>query len=145
MLRSNFLGTSSVMDLLEANYRTWSAQNGVELDDQPLAEGQEVVADAMDVDVDGDEKDEMEWSGFADEDDDLPAFFREEAELKAKAASRTNGKRKKRGRVALLVREKVRKVLEDDTGLAGKRSRMCDEGDFLKLLWAFNQEGIHFN
>jgi len=42
------------------------------------------------------------------------------------------------------VREKVRKVLEDDTALAEKRARLCDEGDFLKLLYAFNLEGIHF-
>ena len=53
--------------------------------------------------------------------------------------------RKKRGKVSELVREKVRQVLEDETGLAEKRARMCDENEFLKLLWAFNQKGIHFN
>jgi 18S rRNA (adenine1779-N6/adenine1780-N6)-dimethyltransferase len=36
-------------------------------------------------------------------------------------------------------------VLEDKTGLADKRARMCDEGDFLKLLWELNREGVHFS
>jgi len=35
-------------------------------------------------------------------------------------------------------------VLEEDTKLGDKRARTCDESDFLKLLWAFNQKGIHF-
>ncbi|EHA23625.1 hypothetical protein ASPNIDRAFT_47196 [Aspergillus niger ATCC 1015] len=68
-IRSSFLGKSTVMDMLEANYRTWCAQN------------------------------------------DIP----------------------------------VRQVLEDETRLADKRARMCDENDFLKLLWAFNQKGFHFS
>lgn len=45
--------------------------------------------------------------------------------------------------MAKLVREKVEKVLEE-TELADRRALMCDEGDFLKLLWAFNLEEIHF-
>ncbi|KAL2204203.1 rRNA adenine dimethylase [Sarocladium strictum] len=48
-------------------------------------------------------------------------------------------------KVAELVREKIRKVLEDVTELADKRSGKCDEGDFLRLLYAFNEEGIHFS
>ncbi|OJJ30714.1 hypothetical protein ASPWEDRAFT_121180 [Aspergillus wentii DTO 134E9] len=79
-IRASFIGKSTVMDLLEANYRTWCAQN------------------------------------------DIP-----------------------KGKVAELVREKVRQVLEDETKLADKRARMCDENDFLKLLWAFNQKGFHFS
>ena len=42
-------------------------------------------------------------------------------------------------------REKIRKVLEDDTKLADQRSGKCDETDFLRLLFAFNAEGIHFS
>ena len=105
----------------------------------------------MDVDADVDEEvgedDEMEWTGFGDEDDnETPAFFKEiENERKAKLGDQKKGKRKKRGGVAELVREKVRRVLEDKTELGEKRSRTCDEGDFLKLLWGFNQEGIHFS
>ena len=47
-------------------------------------------------------------------------------------------------KVAQLVREKIRKVLEVSTELADKRARQCDQSDFLRLLYAFNQEGIHF-
>ena len=142
VLRSSFLGTTSVVDMLEANYRTWCAQNGVEIDDRPLAEGEGVLVDDV-MEVDAEEDDEMEWTGFGDEDDDVPAF-REEADLKAKAHTSKNGKRKKRGRVGNLVREKVERVLSS-TGLAEKRARLCHQVDFLKLLWAFNQEGIHFS
>ena len=87
-----------------------------------------------------------EWGGFMDvdaENDDTPSFFKE---LKAAGSEvpKTKSKRKKT-RVALLVKEKVRKVLEDVTDLADKRSGKCDENDFLHLLAAFNAEGIHFS
>jgi 18S rRNA (adenine1779-N6/adenine1780-N6)-dimethyltransferase len=141
VLRSNFLGTNSVMDMLEANYRTFCAQNDVQLDDGPA---EEATADSMDVD-DG-MANEDEWDGImdVDDDDDLPDFFKEEAAKKARKLQ-GNPNRKKKGKVAELVRSKVVKVLEVDTELAEKRARMCDEGDFLKLLYAFNQEGIHFS
>jgi len=35
--------------------------------------------------------------------------------------------------------------LEDVTELADQRSGKCDENDFLRLLFAFNEEGIHFS
>jgi 18S rRNA (adenine1779-N6/adenine1780-N6)-dimethyltransferase len=35
-------------------------------------------------------------------------------------------------------------VLEDVTELADQRAAKCDENDFLRLLSAFNEEGIHF-
>jgi 18S rRNA (adenine1779-N6/adenine1780-N6)-dimethyltransferase len=141
VIRSNFLGTSSVMDMLEANYRTFCAQNDVRLDDGPAEEG---VVDSMDVDAGA--KSDEEWDGIMDIDDDkdLPDFFKEEAAKKAKRLQ-GNPNRKKKGKVAEMVRAKVVKVLEVDTELAEKRARMCDEGDFLKLLYAFNQEGIHFS
>jgi len=47
-------------------------------------------------------------------------------------------------KVAQLVREKIRKVLEVSTDLADKRAGHCNQGDFLRLLYAFNQEGLHF-
>jgi len=75
-----------------------------------------------------------------DDEDDLPAFFKEESKLKLPKGAN----RKRKGKVHELVREKVRAVLEDKTQLADRRARMCDEGDFLKLLYLFNQEGIHF-
>jgi 18S rRNA (adenine1779-N6/adenine1780-N6)-dimethyltransferase len=147
-LRASFFGTTSVMDMLEANWRTWCAQQGVAVDDSPLAEGEE----GMDVDMAGEEEPEQEEPAVGDEmdEDDVPAFFREEADRKGREKDERGGsgggaKRRRRGRVAELIREKTRKVLEDDTQLAEKRARACEEGDFLKLLYAFNKEGIHFS
>jgi 18S rRNA (adenine1779-N6/adenine1780-N6)-dimethyltransferase len=142
-LRSAFLGTSSVMDMLTNNYRMWAVKNDIMLDDGPS----EATADDSDLSMAVDDKEE-EWAGIMDIDeeeaDELPDFFKE-AMSKAAQASQKGGKRKKRGKVFELVREKIRKVLEDETKLADKRSRLCDEGDFLKLLYGFNQEDIHFS
>ncbi|PTB68652.1 dimethyladenosine transferase-like protein [Trichoderma citrinoviride] len=84
-LRASWLGTKEVLAMVERNYRTWCAMNGVPIDES----------------------------------------------LKT--------------RVAELVREKIRKVLEDVTELADKRASKCDENDFLRMLFAFNEEGIHFS
>lgn len=142
VLRSAFIGTTSVMAMLESNYRTFCAQNEIPLDDSPI-EGTE--GEGMDVDDGEDNAGEDDWAGImdVDEDEDVPDFFKEEADKKAKKLA-GNPNRKRKGKVSELVRAKVMKVLETDTELADKRSRMCDEGDFLKLLYAFNQEGIHF-
>ncbi|TKX21508.1 dimethyladenosine transferase [Elsinoe australis] len=134
-LRSAFLGTESVMSLLEANFRTWAAQNDVVLDDGLVEEMVEVVME---------EEGEEDVGMDLDDEDDLPDFFKEERDRKEKKAN-GNPNRKKKGKVAELVRSKVQKVLTEDTGLVERRARMCDEGDFLKLLYAFNQEGIHFS
>ncbi|KAI9878728.1 MAG: Dimethyladenosine transferase [Pleopsidium flavum] len=143
-LRAGFFGTTSVMDMLESNYRTWCAQNDVPVDDGPLTN---TAHETMEVDEEVADDIEEEWGGImeVDDDEDLPAFFREEADLKAKQINSRTSKRRKKGKVAELIRKKVRKVLEHATGLAEKRARLCDEGDFLKLLWAFNNEGIHFS
>ena len=141
-LRASFFGTTSVMDMLEMNYRTWCAQNDVEVDDSPLQGNAE---DAMEIDEGFVEDDEDTWNGIDMDDDEIPAFFKEEADLMAKHANRRTTKRRRKGRVAELIRAKVKRVLEDVTDLAEKRARSCDEGDFLKLLWGFNQEQIHFN
>ena len=132
--------------MLEMNYRTWCAQNDVPVEDGPSEERE---VDFMEVDEGGEEEEEEEeeedFNGFDDEEDDLPDFFKEEADVKLKQQNGRETKRRRKGKVAELVREKVRKVLEDVTGLAEKRARACNEGNFLELLWAFNQEGIHFN
>ena len=142
-LRASFFGTTSVMDMLESNYRTWCAQNEESVEDGP---SEETETDAMEIEENVDDVDEEEWHGIMDVDDnDIPAFFKEEADLGAKQQSRQKSKRRKKGQVAELIREKVRKVLEDETELADMRARSCDENDFLKLLWAFNKEGIHFS
>lgn len=145
-LRANFLGVTSVMEMLESNYRTWCAQNDVLVEDGPP---EEVLAE---VDNIQDDEEQEEWDGIMDVDgdeDDVPDFFNEHAEHAKQTSKATQGakrkKKKKKGKVAELVREKVRSVLEDKTDLAQKRARMCEEGDFLKLLWAFNYEGIHFS
>lgn len=142
-LRASFFGTTSVMDMLEGNYRTWCAQNDIAIDDGPLEEG---ANDTMDMDEGGDDGVDEEWDGIMDveDDEDLPSFFKEEADSKAKQINGRTSKRRRRGKVAELIRTKVHRVLEKATGLAERRARTCDEADFLKLLWAFNQENIHF-
>jgi 18S rRNA (adenine1779-N6/adenine1780-N6)-dimethyltransferase len=140
-LRAAFLGTTAVLDLLTTNYRLFCAQNDISVDDSPLSNDELALqqdAEAMDVDD--------EFKGFSDPDepdDELPDFFLQMQAEKKKGAHGANRKRK--GRLSELVREKVRKVLEVDTKLADKRARLCDEGDFLRMLYAFNQEGIHFS
>ena len=47
-------------------------------------------------------------------------------------------------RIAELVVRKVGTVLNDKIGLGEKRARTIDENGFLKLLIAFNEEGVHF-
>ncbi|KAK7431723.1 Dimethyladenosine transferase [Neonectria magnoliae] len=137
-LRASWLGTKEVLAMVERNYRTWCAMNGVAVDDS-LAEDAPEDVDGMDVEngaADGDD-------GMDVDDDDAPEFFKEMRDT-ASAVTKTKSKRKKT-KVAELVREKIRKVLEDVTELADMRSGKCDENDFLRLLFAFNEEGIHFS
>ena len=153
-LRASFFGTTSVMDMLEANYRTWCAQNDIKVEDGPVEEGEGAM-----VITDENMEEEDEWNGIMDvdedigeeahgeegEDDDIPAFFKEEQDMQKSNTVNNGSKRRKKGKVPELIREKVRRILEDETELADRRARSCDEGDFLKLLWAFNKEGIHFS
>ncbi|KAI0601658.1 S-adenosyl-L-methionine-dependent methyltransferase [Biscogniauxia sp. FL1348] len=145
-LRASFLGNKEVLSLIEKNYRLFCAQNDILVDDSIAEEDDD--ADDMEVDenVAPSAGDEDEWGGIMDVDgtaDDTPSFFQE---LKAAGSQvpKTKSKRSKT-RVALLVKEKVRKVLEDVTELADSRSGKCDENDFLRLLAAFNAENIHFS
>ncbi|KAK3179827.1 Dimethyladenosine transferase [Lecanicillium sp. MT-2017a] len=139
-LRASWLGTKEVLAMVERNYRTWCAMNGVAVDDS-VADDAADEDDDMDMEED-DEPADMEVDDAA-ADDDTPAFFKE---LNAAQTNvpKTKSKRKKT-KVAELVREKIRKVLEDVTELADKRAGKCDENDFLRLLFAFNEEGIHFS
>ncbi|KAI1501487.1 S-adenosyl-L-methionine-dependent methyltransferase [Biscogniauxia marginata] len=145
-LRASFLGNKEVLSLIEKNYRLFCAQNDIAVDDS-LAD---VEDDAEDMEVDENVApsagDEEEWGGIMDVDgaaDDTPSFFQE---LKNAGSQVPKTKSKKnKTRVALLVKEKVRKVLEDVTELADQRSGKCDENDFLRLLAAFNAENIHFS
>ena len=159
MLKAGFLGTSTVMEMLEANYRTWCAQNDVPVEDGPVEQakdvemGNETLSNELDLPWNGiEDEDEVEET-TADNDEameldepDIPGFFQDEVlDEKAKQINAKPGsKRNRKGKVALLLKAKVEKVFEE-TGLGEKRARMCDEGDFLKLLWTFNKEGIHFS
>ncbi len=126
--------------MVERNYKVWCSANQVPIDDTEIGEEEEMMIN------DGGADDE-EWGGIMEveaEEDDIPAFFKEEAErLSIETEMKTKSKKKKT-RVAELVKEKIRKVLEDVTVLADKRAGKCDENDFLRLLSAFNNEGIHF-
>lgn len=113
--------SKAVMEIVERNYRTWCATNDVPLDD-----GEDVDME----EEDGEEEMEMEV------DDDMGMGGVQKVKVKV-------GK-KKRGKVTEIVRAKVDKVLEE-TEMADKRAVKCEEGDFLKLLYAFNVEGIHFS
>ncbi|EFQ98982.1 dimethyladenosine transferase dimethyltransferase [Nannizzia gypsea CBS 118893] len=135
-LRSSFLGTTSVVSMLEANYCTWCAQNNIPIDSD-LQDGDQQMISEEDDQVEEEVDEVME----VDDEDDVPDFFKTEKDQ----TTAPNHGPTKRGKVTNLVREKIRQVLEDDTKLADKRARMCDEGEFLKLLWAFNQKGIHFS
>lgn len=141
-LRASFIGTPSIMNMLESNYRTWCAQNDIPVEDGP---SENPDGDAMDIGQEEEVEEDADAAMEVDEDDDVPDFFKEETNARLQQALKSQPARKKRGKVAELVREKVRQVLEDETGLADKRARMCDENEFLKLLWAFNQKGIHFS
>jgi len=136
-MRASWLGTKEVLQMLEKNYRTWAAMNNVPLDDT-LVEDDEDEAMEMDDDADaGADDDDVEPM-----DDDTPEFFKELGAATSKAPEKTKSKRKKT-KVAALVRSKIERALES-TGLLEKRARSCDETDFLKLLSALNSEGIHF-
>ncbi|OAQ61775.1 dimethyladenosine transferase [Pochonia chlamydosporia 170] len=138
-LRASWLGTREVLTMVEKNYRTWCAMNGVAVDES-LVEGGDAEED---LDMEGGDAGAGEEDGMDVDDDDAPDFFNEANSL-ATNVPKTKSKRKKT-KVAELVREKIRKVLEDVTELADKRAGKCDETDFLRLLFAFNEEGIHFS
>ncbi|KAL8930832.1 MAG: hypothetical protein Q9208_000373 [Pyrenodesmia sp. 3 TL-2023] len=144
-LRAGWLGGRKVLEWVEGCWRGWCAMNDIPVDEGEV--GMEVEA------VNGAEKEEEEWDGIMDvddedagqddsEDDDFPDFLKQERD--ARKQNGTSGKRKRKGKTFELVREKVRKVLEDDTGLADRRARTLDQNDFLRLLLCFNNEGIHF-
>ncbi|POR34662.1 rRNA adenine N(6)-methyltransferase [Tolypocladium paradoxum] len=136
-LRASWLGTKEVLAMVERNYRTWCAMNGVPIDES-------LVEDDAEEEMDVEDSGPIDGEDMEVDDEDAPDFFKEMSNSAASPAPKTKSKRKKT-KVAELVREKIRKVLEDVTELADKRSGKCDENDFLRLLFAFNEEGIHFS
>ncbi|TRX93416.1 hypothetical protein FHL15_005691 [Xylaria flabelliformis] len=131
VLRSLFLGNKEVLKMVETNYRLYCATNDIPIDDGLVDD----AGEDEEMEVDEDEKDAVM---DVDGDDDLPSFFGaaknpDEGTLTSKRGSL------KKTRVAVLVKEKVRKVLEE-TELAESRSAKLHENDFLRLLAAFNAE-----
>jgi 18S rRNA (adenine1779-N6/adenine1780-N6)-dimethyltransferase len=154
-LRASWLGTKEVLAMVEKNYKVYCAMNDITLEDG-LADDEENGGDNAfgvdDIEMEADENvapsagdEDEEWGGIMDVDDagdETPSFFKE-SEVSANGPLKTQSKRKKT-KVAVLVREKIRKVLEDTTKLADQRAGKLDENDYLRLLFAFNAEGIHF-
>ncbi|KAJ0307107.1 hypothetical protein COL516b_004341 [Colletotrichum fioriniae] len=136
-MRASWLGTKEVLQMLEKNYRTWAAMNNVPLDDSLVEDDEDDAMEMDDADAGGNDDEDVEPM-----DDDTPEFFKELNATAAKAPEKTKSKRKKT-KVAALVRSKIERALES-TELMEKRARLCDETDFLKLLSALNSEGIHF-
>lgn len=101
--------------------------------DESLADvsagGDDAMMDPADVDMDIDGDDGAQEN---DEDEDMPAFFKEVGE-DAKDKDAKTPSRNPKSKVGLIVRAKIAKVL-NTTDLAEKRSRQCDQNDFLKLL-----------
>ncbi|KAK6345316.1 Dimethyladenosine transferase [Orbilia javanica] len=135
---SAVFGLSTVQALIERNYRTWCAQNDIPLETEEADGDVEMGGEVEEMAVDNDTMEGLEGI----EDDDLPRGYHEI--MNESRSAKKQGKRKYRGKVAELVRSKVKKVLEE-TDLGNRRAAKCDQGDFLSLLYSFNKEGIHFN
>lgn len=154
-LRASFV-SKEVLAMLARNYRVYASMNGIDVDDS-LVEGDAAADDEDEEDADMDMDDEAidgndphdgdEESGGMDvddgannddNDDDLPTFFKEKPYV---PPPKTPSRRKKT-KVDELVRTKVLRVLEQ-LEMAERRSRQCDETDFLRLLDAVRntQEG----
>ncbi|EEP76087.1 dimethyladenosine transferase [Uncinocarpus reesii 1704] len=97
-LRSSFLGTSSVLNMLESNYTTWCAQNDIPVEVGPEEDGEDEVM--------GDDQEDADLDELMDVDDDeIPDFFKEKHDPASQAVKTKPSK--KRGKVAKLVREKI--------------------------------------
>ncbi|ORY65403.1 dimethyladenosine transferase [Pseudomassariella vexata] len=135
-----------VLNMVERNYRLFCSMNNIPLEDGIAEDEEEEENEDMDVDNVGPSAgDEDEWGGIMEVDaeaDDTPSFFQQ---LNAAGSEMPKTKSKKqKTKVAALVRNKIRKVLEDVTDLGKERAGKLDEHAYLKLLFAFNAEGIHF-
>ncbi|KAK4249105.1 S-adenosyl-L-methionine-dependent methyltransferase [Corynascus novoguineensis] len=152
-LRADF-SVKEVLALCERNYKIYCSLNNIPIDES-IADAATAAGDNMDIDMDGNDDDDdddnnneveagNEMEEDEDEDEDMPTFFKEMRDAEAaKDATKTPSKNPK-SKVALVVKAKVNKVLTN-TGLGEKRARQCDQNDFLKLLLAFHEEGIHFS
>ncbi|KAK0720922.1 S-adenosyl-L-methionine-dependent methyltransferase [Lasiosphaeris hirsuta] len=140
-LRASF-APKEILSLCERNYKVYCALNNIPIGES-AAEGaidDEIMDVDADMDVDGNDDDvQIDDAEEEDEEEDMPTFFKEANDTKDEKTPSRNPKSK----VAVVVRAKINKILES-TDLADKRSRQCDQNDFLRLLLAFHEEGIHF-
>ncbi|PKS12656.1 hypothetical protein jhhlp_000864 [Lomentospora prolificans] len=143
-LKATWTG-NKVRAMVEQNWITWASINtdGITESDWKVLRGEDTAEDeAMDDAMDEDE-DMGAASGDEDVDDDTTS--KKLANIKTnKGGSITLGFTQiPRALVAQLISLKIRRVL-DSTGLGAQRAAKCDETDFLHLLSAFNDEGLHF-
>lgn len=138
---------SKVRAMVEQNWVTLAAMNAdviSESDWRVLRGEDDGVDDQMD-DV-ADDDDDM---GDADGDDDMDVDGTREKIKNIKVNGNKGGSvslggtQVPRAIVSKLILTKIRRVLSS-TELSGQRAAKCDETDFLKLLSAFNDEGLHF-
>lgn len=154
-MRASWTGRQ-VLEMLERNWVTWAAMypEEVQAGDYDFLRSDE-TAEEVTTTMDGEQMDEDDNdAGELDE-------FHEEMDLvfdQPRPAQIINSKKQQhvgkvvtiggtqfpRPRIASLIRAKILRVLEQ-TGLTAQRANKCDETDFLRLLYAFNQEGIRFS
>ncbi|KAB8205442.1 ribosomal RNA adenine dimethylase-domain-containing protein [Aspergillus parasiticus] len=148
-LRAGFMGNKT-RAMIERNWITFATmypEKVTQADiDFMLGNGEpEPMEDVeMDTNNDADADDVPEM----DEDDILMgdmAFEKKNVPEIPKGALLTIGNNKvSRVMVTKLIQAKLQRIL-DQTELANARAQKCDENDFLRLLHAFNKEGIHFS
>ncbi|SPO05166.1 probable dimethyladenosine transferase [Cephalotrichum gorgonifer] len=140
---------NKVRAMVEQNWITWASINAgaVPERDWKILRGEEVVPDAPmdddDADMDGAEEDEgMDMDVDAGGDEDSPRLNVKVPRNKGGTIT-LGATQVPRLAIANLVLAKIRRVLSV-TEMAGQRASKLDETDFLRLLSAFNDEGLHF-
>ncbi|KAF5859941.1 Dimethyladenosine transferase [Aspergillus alliaceus] len=146
-LRAGFMG-NKVRALIERNWITFATMypekvSQVDIDFM-LGNGEPEPMEDVEMDTNND----VEDTPLMDEDDvymDDMAFEKKNVPEIPKGALLTIGNHKvSRAMVTKLIHTKLQRVL-DQTDLSNARAQKCDENDFLRLLHAFNKEGIHFS
>jgi 18S rRNA (adenine1779-N6/adenine1780-N6)-dimethyltransferase len=116
------------------NYKVYCTLNNIAVDESIVdAAVEDAGMGDKDVDMDVDDDAGDEELGDADEDEDMPTFFKDLKDDEASKEAAKTPSRNPKSKVALVVRAKVLKVLTT-TGLSEKRARQCDQNDFLKML-----------
>jgi 18S rRNA (adenine1779-N6/adenine1780-N6)-dimethyltransferase len=151
-LKATWTG-NKVRAMVEQNWITWASIHSEKIPERDwrVLRGEEEADGAVGDDEMGDvaqEDDEDEEMGGADADEDAEDDGGTRRRLDGiklnKGGSITLGLTQvPRATVARLILAKLKRVL-DSTGLSGQRASKMDETDFLQLLSAFNDEGLHF-